>query len=49
MKDDFFCRRWNIWVGGATGCFQVVVNRSMIYWLDHNSQVVREEEYVAPE
>jgi|GEM_PF-6124578 len=49
IEDNFFCRRWNTWLDGATGCFQVVITDGTIYWLDHHDKVIRQEEYSAPQ
>jgi len=49
LEDDYFCRRWNVWLGGVEGCFQVVIYEDTIYWLDHLDQIVREEEYIPPQ
>ncbi len=49
VEDNYLCRRWNVWLDGATGCYQVVINEGTIYWLDHQDQVTRQEEYFAPQ
>jgi hypothetical protein len=49
IEDDYLCRRWNTWLDGATGCFQVVITDGTIYWLDHLGKVTRQEEYTAPQ
>jgi hypothetical protein len=48
-EEDYLCRRWNTWLDGATGCFQVVITDGTIYWLDHQDRVTRQEEYTAPQ
>ncbi|MBT5434218.1 MAG: hypothetical protein P8Q36_20015 [Alphaproteobacteria bacterium] len=49
LEDDYFCRSWNTWLNGETGCFQVVIDGETIYWLDHLDKVTREEHYSAPQ
>jgi hypothetical protein len=45
IEENYLCRRWNVWLDGAIGCFQVVINDDTIYWLNHLDQVVTVEEF----
>ena len=49
IEENYLCRRWNTWLDGAPGCFQVVITDGTIYWLDHTEKVTRQEEYTAPQ
>ena len=49
LEDNFLCRRWNTWLGGSEGCFQVVIIDTTIYWLTFQGEISREEEYIAPQ
>jgi hypothetical protein len=43
-----YCRRWNQWLEGATGCFNAVIEGDKIRWLNADGSLAREETYTAP-
>ena len=48
IEDGMYCRRWNTWLGGATGCFHVVIEGDKVRWLNADGSLAREEDYIAP-
>ncbi len=49
IENDMYCRRWNTWLDGATGCFHVVIEGDKVRWLNADGSLAREEDYIAPE
>ncbi len=49
IEDDMYCRRWNTWLDGATGCFHVVIEGDKVRWLNADGSLARQEDYIAPE
>jgi dienelactone hydrolase len=48
VEGDMYCRRWNQWLEGATGCFNAVIEGDKIRWLNADGSLAREETYTAP-
>jgi hypothetical protein len=43
-----YCRRWDAWIGGTTGCFNAVIDGGTIRWLNPDGSLARQEDYIAP-
>ena len=48
IEDDMYCRRWDVWLDNATGCFHVVIDGDAIRWLNSDGSLARQETYIAP-
>ena len=48
IQGDMYCRRWDVWLDNATGCFNVVIDGDVIRWLNADGSLARQETYIAP-
>ncbi len=48
IEGDMYCRRWDVWLDNATGCFNVVIDGDTVRWLNPDGSLARQETYIAP-